>query len=236
VDTNIIAQVAYLVSAILFVSGIKQLSSPATARSGNARASVAMLLAIVVTLLDNLMLDRTTLPAAVLAVVLRSTRLGFQMKVAADSETAGHYAGIRTVRLLILVMVISGALAGLAGASQVGAVSHRIEPKALQFAAYGYTGSAVAALARYHPPGVVLSAFLVGGMTNAGFAIQGVDLPLGLIGLIQGLILLLVAASEVSSRYRFVFGRRARLEPRGPGPPQETGGPATAGASEGGTS
>jgi len=174
--------------------------------------------------------------AAVLAVVLRSTRLGFQMKVAADSETAGHYAGIRTVRLLILVMVISGALAGLAGASQVGDFSHRIEPKALQFASYGYTGIAVAALARYNPLGVVLSAFLVGGMTNAGFAIQGVDLPLGLIGLIQGLILLLVAASEVSSRYRFVFGRRARLEPRGPGPPQETGGPATAGASEGGTS
>ncbi|MXZ53650.1 MAG: ABC transporter permease [Acidimicrobiaceae bacterium] len=174
--------------------------------------------------------------AVVLAVVLRSTRLGFQMKVAADSETAGHYAGIRTVRLLILVMVISGALAGLAGASQVGDFSHRIEPKALQFASYGYTGIAVAALARYNPLGVVLSAFLVGGMTNAGFAIQGVDLPLGLIGLIQGLILLLVAASEVSSRYRFVFGRRAKLEPRGPGPPRETGETAAAGAGEGGTS
>ncbi len=66
-NTSVIAQVAYLVSAILFVSGIKQLSSPATARSGNARASVAMLLAIAVTLLDNEILDWATVAAAVIA-------------------------------------------------------------------------------------------------------------------------------------------------------------------------
>ncbi len=147
--------------------------------------------------------------AIILFVLFRSTRLGFQMKVAADSETAGHYAGIRTARLLILVLILSGALAGLAGASQVGDFSHRIEPKALQFASYGYTGIAVAALARYNPLGVILSATLVGGMSNSGFALQGADLPLGLIGLIQGLILLLVATSEVSARYRIVLGRRS---------------------------
>ncbi len=64
-DTTI-AQIAYLISAILFVSGIKQLSSPATARSGNIRASVAMLLAIVVTLVNNEILDWTTVAVAVL--------------------------------------------------------------------------------------------------------------------------------------------------------------------------
>ena len=149
--------------------------------------------------------------AVILTVLLRSTRFGFKIKVAADSEAAGHYAGIRTARLLVVVMLISGAIAGIAGASQVGDFSHRLEPKQLQFAAFGYTGIAVAALARYHPLGVILSAILVGGMTNAGFALQGVDLPLGLIGLIQGLILLLVAASEVSARYRVVLERRSRL-------------------------
>ena len=156
--------------------------------------------------------------AVFLTVLLRSTRLGFQMKVAADSKAAGHYAGIRTARLLILVMVISGALAGIAGASQIGDFSHRLEPKGLQFATFGYTGIAVAALARYSPLGVILSAILVGGMTNAGFALQGVDLPLGLIGLIQGLILLLVAASEVSSRYRVVLERRPGLSRNLPPP------------------
>ena len=65
-ETNVITTLAYLISAILFVSGIKQLSSPATARSGNARASLAMLIAIVATLLDNQILDWTTVAAAVI--------------------------------------------------------------------------------------------------------------------------------------------------------------------------
>ena len=62
-----IAQIAYLISAVLFVSGIKKLSSPATARSGNARASMAMLVAIVTVLLDSRILDWTTVAAAVIA-------------------------------------------------------------------------------------------------------------------------------------------------------------------------
>ncbi|MCY4399506.1 MAG: NAD(P)(+) transhydrogenase (Re/Si-specific) subunit beta [Gemmatimonadetes bacterium] len=62
-----IAQIAYLISAVLFVSGIKKLSSPATARSGNARASLAMLVAIVTVLLDTRILDWTTVVAAVIA-------------------------------------------------------------------------------------------------------------------------------------------------------------------------
>ena len=66
-DTTIIAPIAYLISAILFVSGIKKLSSPATARSGNVRASLAMLLAIVVTLLEHEILDWPTVAGAVIA-------------------------------------------------------------------------------------------------------------------------------------------------------------------------
>ncbi len=66
-DTTIIAPIAYLISAILFVSGIKKLSSPATARSGNVRASLAMLLAIVVTLLEHEILDWTTVAGAIIA-------------------------------------------------------------------------------------------------------------------------------------------------------------------------
>ena len=148
--------------------------------------------------------------AALLAVLVRGTRFGYQMRVAADSPAAGRYAGMRTARLLVLVMVLSGAVAGLAGASQVGDFSHRLEPKILQFASFGYTGIAVAALVRYHPVGVIVSSILVGALSNAGFALQGADLPLGLIGVNQGLILLLVAASEVSARYKLVIGRRSR--------------------------
>lgn len=158
--------------------------------------------------------------AVLLTIVVRSTRFGFQMRVSADSPAAGRYAGIRTARLLVLVMVLSGAVAGIAGASQIGDFSHRLEPKILQFAVFGYTGIAVAALVRYHPLGVVVSAILVGALSNAGLALQGPELPLGLIGVNQGLILLLVAASEVSARYKVVVGRRPRT---GHGAPQAGG-------------
>ena len=162
--------------------------------------------------------------AVLLTVMVRSTRFGFQMRVAADSPTAGRYAGIRTARLLVLVMVLSGAVAGLAGASQVGDFSHRLEPKLLQFAVFGYTGIAVAALVRYHPLGVVVSAILVGALSNAGFSLQGADLPLGLIGVNQGLILLLVAASEVSARYKLVIGRRRSAGHEAPDARSDSGG------------
>ena len=160
--------------------------------------------------------------ALVLLFVVRSTRFGFQMRVSADSQAAGRYAGIRTGRLLVVVMLLSGALAGIAGASQIGDISHRLEPKNLQLAVFGYTGIAVAALVRYHPLAIVMSAILVGALNNAGFNLQGPDLPLGLIGVNQGIILLLVAASEVSARYRVVVGRRDRSDTRAPPPRGES--------------
>ncbi|MXW16520.1 MAG: NAD(P)(+) transhydrogenase (Re/Si-specific) subunit beta [Gemmatimonadetes bacterium] len=92
-ETSLIAQLAYLVSAILFVSGIKQLSSPATARSGNARASVAMLLAIVVTLLDNEILDWTTVAAAVIASAVIGGVLARKIEMTAMPQLVAVFNG-----------------------------------------------------------------------------------------------------------------------------------------------
>ena len=92
-DTSIFAQLAYLVSAILFVSGIKQLSSPATARSGNIRASAAMLLAIVVTLLDNEILDWTTVAAAVIAGAVIGGVLARRIEMTAMPQLVAIFNG-----------------------------------------------------------------------------------------------------------------------------------------------
>ena len=74
-----------------------------------------------------------------------------------DSPRAARYAGMRTRRKILAVMGLSGALAGLGGASQVGDFAHTLDasPQGLQGAAYGYTGIVVAALARYNPFAVV---------------------------------------------------------------------------------
>jgi simple sugar transport system permease protein len=145
--------------------------------------------------------------AVALFFFLRTTRFWFQVAVMSDSPKAGAYAGISTKWTFVLVMCLSGALAGLAGASQIGDFSHVLEPPALQVAAFGYTGIVAAALARYNPIGVVLGAICLGALTNAGFKLQGPDFPHGLVGSMQGIILFCVLGTEFFARRRVVIER-----------------------------
>jgi general nucleoside transport system permease protein len=138
------------------------------------------------------------------------TRFGFEVSVIADSPRAARSAGMRTRRKILAVMAISGALAGLGGASQIGDFTHTLDPQGLQPAAFGYTGIVVAALARYNPLVVCAVAVLLGGLQNAGFTLQGVDFPSGLVGVMQGVILFCALGGEVLIRYRVRFGRRSR--------------------------
>jgi simple sugar transport system permease protein len=106
-------------------------------------------------------------------------------------------------------MCLSGAIAGIGGASLEGDFSHQLDPTGLQSSFYGYTGIVVAALARYNPLAVVPVAVLIGGLLNAGYTLQGAEFPSGLVGVLQGLILFSVLGGELLVRYRIRFGRRA---------------------------
>jgi general nucleoside transport system permease protein len=136
------------------------------------------------------------------------TRFGFEVQVIGDSARAGRYAGMRTRRKIVAVMLLSGAIAGLGGASQDGDFRHQLDPRGLTQANFGYTGIVVAALARYNPFAVVVIAFLLGGLQNAGSALQGADFPSGLVGVLQGLILFCVLGGEIFVRYRLRLERR----------------------------
>lgn len=140
--------------------------------------------------------------AGVLWVLYRRTRFGFEVSVIADSPRAARFAGIRIRSSIVAVTMLSGAFAGLGGASDVGDYSHMLDVRGLQQAGYGYTGIVVAALARTNPLAVVPVAVLIGGITNAGRALQGPDFPSGLVGTLQGLFLFTAVASEVLVRYR----------------------------------
>ena len=160
----------------------------------------------------GLLLPLGALVAIGLAVALwglyARTRFGFEVKVIGDSTRAGRYAGMRTRRKILAVMCLSGAIAGLGGASQDGDFRHQLDPRGLTQANYGYTGIVVAALARYNPLAVVLVAFLLGGLQNAGYTLQGADFPNGLVGVLQGLILFCALGGELFIRYRVRIVRR----------------------------
>ena len=144
------------------------------------------------------------------------TRFGFEVQVLGDSPRAARYAGIRTRRKILAVMCLSGAIAGIGGASQDGDFRHLLDPRGLQQAGYGYAGIVVAALARYNPFGVVLIALLLGGLQNAGYTLQGADFPSGLVGVMQGLILFCALGCELLRRYRVRVVRGAGHEPTVP--------------------
>ena len=153
------------------------------------------------------------LAAVLLWALYARTRFGFEVQVLGDSQRAARYAGIRTRRKIIAVMCLSGATAGLGGASQDGDFRHLLDPRGLTQAGYGYAGIVVAALARYNPFGVLLLAFMLGGLQNAGYTLQGADFPSGLVGVIQGLILFCALGGELLRRYRVRLTRRRAPEP-----------------------
>jgi general nucleoside transport system permease protein len=148
--------------------------------------------------------------AALIWILYSRTRFGFEVQVIGDSPRAASYAGMRTRRKILAVMALSGAIAGIGGASQDGDFRHTLDPRGLTAAGYGYAGIVIAALARYNPFAVCLIAFLLGGLQNAGFALQGADFPSGLVGVMQGVILFCVLGGEMLMRYRVRFSRGPR--------------------------
>ena len=148
--------------------------------------------------------------AALVWLLYTRTRFGFEVQVIGDSPRAATYAGMRTRRKILAVMALSGAIAGIGGSSQDGDFRHTLDPRGLTAAGYGYAGIVIAALARYNPFAVCLVAFLLGGIQNAGYTLQGVDFPSGLVGVMQDLILFSALGGEILIRYRVRFARGAR--------------------------
>jgi simple sugar transport system permease protein len=123
---------------------------------------------------------------------------------------------MRTRRKILAVMALSGAIAGIGGASQDGDVRHVLDPRGLTQSGYGYSGIVVAALARYNPFAVCVVAFLLGGLQNAGYTLQGADFPSGLVGVMQGLILFCALGGELLIRYRVTRARSSVHRPATP--------------------
>ncbi len=144
--------------------------------------------------------------AVALWVVLRRTRWGYEIAVAGESERVARYAGMPTRRNILLVLGLSGALAGLAGMSEVAGVAHQLQPNLSP--GYGYTAIIVAWLGRLNPAGIVLVAVLLAGLLVGGDQLQmsmGLSSAVG--PMLQGTILFFLIGGEAFARYRLVWSR-----------------------------
>jgi simple sugar transport system permease protein len=143
------------------------------------------------------------LAAVVVWWVLNRSRWGYEIKLIGDNPEAARYAGINIARNIILVLVFSGALAGLAGMSEISGVVHRLQERISP--GYGFTGIIIAWLAKLNPFAVILVSILFGALILAGREIQ----PSGLPTMLQGIILFMIISSDVLLRYRIRIIRPA---------------------------
>ena len=141
--------------------------------------------------------------AGIVWVVLERSRWGYEIRLIGDSPKAARYAGIDIKRNIIVVFAISGALAGLAGMSEVSGVVHKLQDRISP--GYGFTAIIIAYLARFDPLKVIVAAVLFGALILAGREIQ----PSGVPAMIQGIILFSLIVAEVFVRYRVRFERQA---------------------------
>jgi simple sugar transport system permease protein len=129
-------------------------------------------------------------------VLIWRTRLGYEIRTLGHNPTAAVYAGISPVRITLIAMLISGALAGLMALNPVMGEQQRLLADFVGGA--GFVGIAVALMGRAHPVGVILAALLF-GMLYQGGAELAFEMPLisrDMIVVIQGLVILFAGALE----------------------------------------
>lgn len=148
--------------------------------------------------------------AVVLYFILWHTRWGYEIRVIGESPHAARYAGMSIAKNILLVMAISGGMAGIAGMAEVSGVIQRLQPNISP--GYGYTAIIIAWLARLNPFAMVGVSFVFGGLLVGGYNMQTSGLPAAIVSMLQGAILFFVLGGEILTRYRI---RVKRIPGRG---------------------
>ena len=158
----------------------------------NSRLHSGFFLALVLAFLLHLFMERTI--------------WGYEIRVIGNNPQAARFAGMKTATVIVLVLTLSGAIAGIAGFSEVAGLQFRLQHGIS--ANYGYTAIIVAWLARRSALGVVIVSFLMGILLVGGESLQLFwQLPVAFIYAFQGLILFFLLASDFFVHYRLKLVR-----------------------------
>lgn len=153
---------------------------------GDSRVHIGLLVALLV--------------AVLLYFLLNYTKWGYEIKVVGESHASARYTGINVVKNIMLVMLISGGIAGLAGMIEVSGITHRLQQGISP--GYGFTAIIVAWLARLNPFAMIMVAILFGALLVGGFGLQIFGLPFSTVQMLQGAILFFLLGGEIFTKYR----------------------------------
>lgn len=139
--------------------------------------------------------------------LLNRTRFGFELRASGESPTAATAGGVNAKRMTIIALLMSGAIAGLAGLPEVLGRDYAYTLNSPQ--GYGFTGIAVALLGRNHPVGIAFGALLWSFLDKSAVALDSVGVPRDIVLIMQGSVVLsVIVAYEITRRYELAAEQR----------------------------
>ena len=145
----------------------------------------------------------------IMTILLKYTKLGYQIDVLGESETTARYAGMNTLKIMLAAVVISGGLCGVAGFMQASAIEKSITHQ--MSGGLGFTAVITAWLAKLKPPVIVLVSFAFSMLLQSGKSLQVMGIPSSITEILQGVIIFFVLGSEFFINYRISF-RKKKVE------------------------
>jgi ABC-type uncharacterized transport system permease subunit len=156
--------------------------------------------------------------------VLARTSAGLRLRAVGLSPHGARFAGIKVERTLLRVALVSGAIAGVAGVSEIAGIQFRLTEGVSP--GYGYTGIVVAMLGGLALPGVLLSGLLLGDVSvGASSAVRSLQIPSQLGDVVQGTLLLVVIGAVAIYRWRTRRGDERPADEGEPPPDEPEGAP-----------
>jgi simple sugar transport system permease protein len=141
--------------------------------------------------------------SAFCAILIDRTSLGYDIRAFGSNPTALRFRGTNVRRLLLVVMLLSGAMAGLAGAGELFGTAHRLRAETLL--GIGSSGIVVAMVGGLRPSGVMLAALFFGALKSGAIYMRlQSGTPAGLVSAMEGLVLLFFLCAAVATKFQIV--------------------------------
>ncbi len=157
----------------------------------------AMLPQFVTTSKANVSIFIAIIVAIIVYYGLKKTTIGFELRAVGSNPFASEYGGININKNIILALLLSGAIAGIGGATHVSGNLHKISNYIGGFSGFGLDGMAVALLAKSNPLACIFSAVLFGALNSSSRMMQLNGIPKEIVALIQAIIILFVATDYI---------------------------------------
>ena len=141
----------------------------------------------------------------VLGTLIYKTRFGYEVRVIGENPEAARYAGIDFFKTTMIIMAISGGVAGMAGVGEVAGIHHYLSYPASISSGYGFTAIIVAWLAKLNPFFVIIAGIFFAGILVGGDAIQiSLGLPAATVQIFNGTLLVFLIMGDYFLKRKIV--------------------------------